>query len=203
MSFLPTEYFGGLKPARLPVPARMIARPDESVLAGTGRAGERLGRGGRHSGGQVQHWIQGNNCSIQYRKYMDIEKAIKVVKEYGRILREKPIKNVQGRLISLLPYDKETIKEAIKVELIYAGTAEPRDEKMIRTLKLAFLQLASFLPDGEVVPEFDVDVALASDDVCHNYYKYLDGSEKVSNHILEQTSVLVEELDEFCQDNGL
>ena len=134
---------------------------------------------------------------------MDIEKAIKIVKKYGRILKEKPIKNVQGRFMSLLPYDKDTIKEAIKVELMYAGTAEPRDEKMFRTLKLAFLQLASFLPDEKVVPEFDIDDALDSDDVCHNYYKYLDGSEKVSNHILEQTSVLVEELDGFCQDNGL
>lgn len=134
---------------------------------------------------------------------MDIEKAIKVVKEYGRILREKPIKNVQGRLMSLLPHDKDTIKEAIKVELIYAGTAEPRDKKMIRSLKLGFLQLASFLPDEKVVPTFNVDDTLESDDVCHNYYKYLDGSEKVSNHILEQTSVLVEELDEFCQDNGI
>ena len=134
---------------------------------------------------------------------MDIEKAVKVVKEYGRILKEQPIKNVQGRLMSLLPYDKDTIKEAIKAELIYAGTAEPRDEKMIRSLKLAFLQLASFLPDDEVVPLFDVDDALDSDDVCHNYYKYLDGSEKASNHILEQTSILVEELDGFCQENGL
>jgi predicted glycosyltransferase len=105
--------------------------------------------------------------------------------------------------MSLLQYDKDTIKEAIKAELIYAGTAEPRDEKMIRTLKLAFLQLASFLPDDDVVPSFDVDDALDSDDVCHNYYKYLDGSEKTSNHILEQTSILVEELDGFCQENGL
>jgi len=134
---------------------------------------------------------------------MDIEEAIKIVKEYGSILKENPIKNVQGRLISLWPYDKETIKEAIKVELIYAGTAEPRDEKMIRTLKLAFLQLASFLPDDEVVPEFDVEEALNADDVCHNYYKYLDRSEKASNHILEQTSELVEALDGFCQENGL
>lgn len=134
---------------------------------------------------------------------MDIEKAIKIVKEYGRILREKPIKNVQGRPMSLLPHDKDTIKEAIKAELIYAGTAEPRDEKMIRTLKLGFLQLASFLPDDEAVPSFDVDDALDSDDACHNYYKYLDGSEKASNHILEQTRVLVEELDGFCQENGL
>jgi hypothetical protein len=134
---------------------------------------------------------------------MDIEKAIKVVKEYGRILKELPIKNVQGRPMSLLPQDKETIKEAIKVELMYAGTAEPRDKKMIRSLKLGFLQLASFLPDDEVVPTFNVDDALDSDDVCHNYYKYLDGSEKVSNYILEQTSVLVEELDGFCQENGL
>jgi hypothetical protein len=134
---------------------------------------------------------------------MDIEKAIKVVKEYGRILKEQPIKNVQGRLMSLLPHDKDTIKEAIKIELMYACTAEPRDEKMIRSLKLGFLQLASFLPDNEVVPMFNVDDALDSEDVCHNYYKYLDGSEKVSNHILEQTSVLVEELDKFCQDNGL
>ena len=134
---------------------------------------------------------------------MDIEEAVKVVKEYGRILKEQPIKNVQGRLMSLLQNDKDTIKEAIKAELIYAGTAEPRDEKMIRSLKLAFLQLASFLPDDEVVPSFDVDDALDSDDVCHNYYKYLDGSEKASNHILEQTSILVEELDGFCQENGL
>jgi hypothetical protein len=74
---------------------------------------------------------------------------------------------------------------------------------MIRTLKLAFLQLASFLPDDEVVPPFDVDEALGSEDVCHNYYKYLGGCEIASNHILEKTSVLVEELDEFCQDNGI
>ena len=134
---------------------------------------------------------------------MDIENAIKIVKEYGNILREQPIKNVQGRLMSLLPHDKDTIKEAIKVELMYAGTAEPRDEKMFSTLQLSFLQLASFLPDDEVVPGFHLDDALESDDVCHNYFKYLVRSEKVSNHILEQTSVLVDELDKFCQNNGL
>ena len=133
---------------------------------------------------------------------MDLEKAIKIVKEYGRILREKPIKNVQGRLMSLLPHDKDTIKEAIKVELNYAGTAEPRDGKMFRTLQLSFLQLASFLPDDEVVADFEVDEALESDDVCHNYLKYLAESEKASKHILGQTGVLVEELDKFCQDNG-
>ena len=134
---------------------------------------------------------------------MNLENAIKIVKEYGRILREQPIKNVQGRLMSLLPHDKDTIKEAIKVELMYAGTAEPRDEKIFRTLQLGYLQLASFLPDDEVVPEFEVNDALDSDDVCHNYFKYLNECEKVSNHILEQTSVLVDELDKFFQDNGL
>jgi hypothetical protein len=87
--------------------------------------------------------------------------------------------------------------------LNYAGTAEPRDGKMFRTLQLGFLQLASFLPDDEVVPDFEVNEALESDDVCHNYLKYLAESEKASKHILEQTSVLVEELDKFCQDNGL
>lgn len=134
---------------------------------------------------------------------MDLENAIKIVKEYGNILREKPIKNVQGRCLSLLPYDKDTIKEAIKVELMYAGTAEPRDEKMFGTLQLSFLQLASFLPDDDVVPDFEVDDALDTDDVCHDYFKYLKSSEKTSNHILEQTSILVDELDKFCQDNGL
>ena len=134
---------------------------------------------------------------------MDLKSAITIVKEYGNILREQPIKNVQGRFMSLLPNDKETIKEAIKVELMYTGTAEPRDEEVFRTLQLGFLQLASFLPDSEVVPAFVVGNALESDDVCHNYFKYLDRSEKVSNHILEQTSVLVDELDKFCQDNGL
>ncbi|MHC4267261.1 MAG: hypothetical protein ACYSTS_02235 [Planctomycetota bacterium] len=134
---------------------------------------------------------------------MDLEKAIEIVKKYGRVLREKQIKNVQGRLMSILPHDKDTIKEAIKVEMMYTGTAEPRDEKMFSTLQLSFLQLASFLPDDEVVPEFEVDEALESDDVCHNYLKYLTKSEKASKHILEQTSVLVDELDKFCQDNGL
>ena len=76
-------------------------------------------------------------------------------------------------------------------------------KKIFSTLQLSFLQLASFLPDDEVVPEFDVEDALESDDVCHNYFKYLDRSEKVSNHILEQTSVLVSELEKYCQDNGL
>lgn len=134
---------------------------------------------------------------------MDLENAIKIVKEYGNILSEQPIKNVQGRLMSLLPYDKDTIKKAIKVELMYAGTAEPRDQKMFGTLQLSFLQLASFLADDEVVPEFDVDEAIESDDVCHNYFKYLVRSQKASNHILEQTSVLVDEIDTFRQDNGL
>ncbi len=134
---------------------------------------------------------------------MNLENAIKIVREYGNILSEQPIKNVQGRFVSLLPHDKETIKEAIKVELMYVGTAEPRDEKMFRTLQLSFLQLASFLPDREVVPTFDIEEALESDDVCHNYFQYLDRSEKVSNHILDQTSALVSELDKFCQDNGL
>jgi len=134
---------------------------------------------------------------------MNIENAIKIVKEYGNILREQPIKNVQGRFISLLPNDKDTIKEAIKVELLYAGTAGKRDEKMFRTLQLGFLQLASFLPDHEVVPAFDIEDALESGDVCHNYFRYLDRSEKASNHILEQTNILVDELDKFCQDNGL
>ncbi len=134
---------------------------------------------------------------------MNLENAIKIVKEYGNILNEQPIKNVQGRFISLLPHDKDTIKEAVKVELMYIGTAEPRDEKMFGTLQLGFLQLASFLPDDEVVSIFDIGNALESDDVCHNYFQYLDKCEKVSNHILEQTSILVSELDKFCQDNGL
>ncbi len=134
---------------------------------------------------------------------MNLENAIKIVKEYGNILNEQPIKNVQGRFISLLPHDKDTIKEAIKVELMYIGTAEPRDEDMFGTLQLGFLQLASFFPDDEVVSTFDVGNALESDDVCHHYFQYLDKCEKVSNRILEQTSILVNELDKFCQDNGL
>ncbi len=134
---------------------------------------------------------------------MNLESAIKIVKEYGNILNEQPIKNVQGRFLSLLPYDKETIKEAIKVELMYIGTSEPRNDEMFGNLQLGFLQLASFLPDVEVVPTFDVGNTLESDDVCHDYFQYLDRSEKVSNHILEQTSILVNELDKFCQDNGL
>ncbi len=134
---------------------------------------------------------------------MDLENAIKIVKEYGNILNEQPVKNVQGRFISLLPHGKDTIKEAIKVELMYVGTAEPRDEEMFGTLQLGFLQLASFLPDGEVVPTFDVGNTLESDDVSHNYLQYLGRSEKVSNHIMEQTSILVSELDKYCQDNGL
>ncbi len=134
---------------------------------------------------------------------MNLENAIKIVKEYGNILNEQPIKNVQGRFISHLPYDKETIKEAIKVELMYVGMAEPRNEEMFGTLQLSFLQLASFLPDVEVVPAFDVGNTIESDDVCHNYFQYLDKSKKVSKHILEQTSILVNELDTFCQDNGL
>ncbi|MDP6924701.1 MAG: hypothetical protein R2568_09490 [Candidatus Scalindua sp.] len=134
---------------------------------------------------------------------MNLENAIKIVREYGNILNEQPAKNVQGRVISLLPHDKETIKEAIKVELMYVGTAEPRDDEMFGTLQLSFLQLASFLPDDEVVSAFDVGSALESGDVCHNYFQYLNRSEKVSSHILEQTSILVSELDKFCQDNGL
>ncbi|MCP5004439.1 MAG: hypothetical protein GY941_10965, partial [Planctomycetes bacterium] len=79
------------------------------------------------------------NDNFFYGGRMDIETAIKIVKEYGEILKEDPVNNLQGRLLSLLPCDKDKIKEAIKVDLIYAGTAEPRDEKLFRTLQLSFL----------------------------------------------------------------
>ncbi|MBM4054049.1 MAG: hypothetical protein FJ264_05140 [Planctomycetes bacterium] len=134
---------------------------------------------------------------------MDIETAIKIVKEYGKILDENPVSNIQGRRISLLPHNKDIIKEAVKVNLTYVGTVVKRDEKMLRSLKLCFLQLASFLPDSEVVPMFHVKDALNSDDVCHMYYRYLAESGKAGNRILEQTGRLAEELDEFCQDNGI
>ncbi|MDR4506986.1 MAG: hypothetical protein MRJ65_01900 [Candidatus Brocadiaceae bacterium] len=134
---------------------------------------------------------------------MDIGTAIEIVHEYGKILEEDPIKNVQGRPLSKLSCHKDKIKEAIQVDLVYVGTAEKRDEKLYRTLQLGYLQLASFIPDKEVVAPFKVDVALASSDVCHKYYKYLVKCEKVSNSILAQTTELVDELDEFCRDNGL
>ncbi len=134
---------------------------------------------------------------------MNLENAIKIVKEYGIMLREQPIKNVHGRFKSLLPHDKETIKEAIKVELIYVGTAEPRDEMMFGSLQLGFLQLASFLPDDEVVPTFGIVGTIESNDVCHDYLQYLARSEQISKHILEQTSILANELNKFCQGNGV
>ncbi|MDR4504600.1 MAG: hypothetical protein MRK01_07395 [Candidatus Scalindua sp.] len=133
---------------------------------------------------------------------MDIETAIKIVKEYGRILKEDPVRNIQGRFLSQLPYDKETIKKAIKVDLIYVGTAVPRDEKLFRTLQLSFLQLASFIPDESVVL-FSIDAALEAKDLCGTYYRYLIDSEKSNRIIIEQTGLLVGELDVFCQDNGL
>ncbi len=133
---------------------------------------------------------------------MDIDTAIKIVKEYGKILEEDPIKNIQGRLLSTLPYDKDTVKEAIKVDLTYVGTTEPRDEKLFRSLQLSFLQLASFVPDKSVIP-FNLNAALDSNEVCHKYQKYLIECEKINKNIMEQTSQLVAELDAFCQDNGL
>ena len=133
---------------------------------------------------------------------MDLETAIKIVKDYGKILEEDPIKNIQGRPESILPYDKDKIKEAIKVNLTYVGTAVPKDERLFSTLRLGYIQLASFIPDAEVTP-FNINDALNSKDVCHKYYQYLTECEKTSKYIMEQTVVLVEELEVFCQDNGL
>ena len=45
---------------------------------------------------------------------MDLETAIEIVKDYGRILEEDPIKNIQGRPESVLPYDKDKIKRGNK-----------------------------------------------------------------------------------------
>ena len=133
---------------------------------------------------------------------MDLETAIEIVKDYGRILEEDPIKNIQGRPESVLPYDKDKIKEAIKVNLTFVGTAVPKDERLFRTLQIGFIQLASFIPDAEVT-HFNVNDALNAKDVRQKYYQYLTECEKTNKYIMEQTVVPQEKIDVFCQKNSL
>ena len=70
---------------------------------------------------------------------MDTKTANKIINDYGKVM-EKSAHMIFGAPISMLPYPKEDIKEAIKLAIILS---KPNDD--INTLIVAYTNLSKYV----------------------------------------------------------
>ena len=77
---------------------------------------------------------------------ISIDKAEIIVTEYGKLLSSTP-PSIYGTAISRLPYEKETIKEAIQVLVL---AVDKKDTKIQDGLTQAYVYLAQFIDDKKV-----------------------------------------------------
>ncbi len=100
-----------------------------------------------------------------------IEQAQTVVNAYGAILAR--LKHVNTALpISLLPHDKETIRDAINL-LLWELDGEA-DEQIMSGLVQAYVFLEQFIPDNKVEILARGQAALQSADPEHHDWHYAD-----------------------------
>jgi len=91
---------------------------------------------------------------IPEQSNLDPITAEMIINEFGKVL-EQTSYMVYGAPESLLPYDKEVIKEAIKLNL---NLLEPDDQETRNLLERGYMQMANFIPDEEA--EIAVKAAL-------------------------------------------
>ena len=114
-----------------------------------------------------------------------ILKAENIVNAYGAILAK--LEHVNTALpISLLPYDKDTIKEAIQTLL---WEIDDVDTDVRGGLIQAFVYLEQFIPDNKVEILARGQAAIQSADPDHGDWKYADEA----NRIITQIKIAMED----------
>ena len=114
----------------------------------------------------------------------NIDTAEGIVQTYGELLAK--LKHVNTALpTSLLPYDKDVIKQAIQTLL---WELDEMDKTTRNALVQAYVYLEQFLPDNKVEILARGQAAIQSADPEHDDWKYADEA----NNIVTQIKVSME-----------
>lgn len=119
-----------------------------------------------------------------------IKSAEAVIKDYGLLLA-KIEPSVYGMPVSILPHDKDTIKDAIQLLLWELGS----EAKELRdSLIQGYAFLAQFIPDNEADIVNRGQTALQSKDVAHQDLDNVEQATKIINNIKAEMETLLGDL---------
>jgi hypothetical protein len=126
--------------------------------------------------------------------------AERIVNEYGAVL-ERASSLVFGAPETLLPFDKDVIKQAIRAVLAFLKT-NPKTSgeditQQIENLKIGYHELASFIPVEDAKVAAEGNAALLSGDLNHPGWAYADRSLKIASENLARNRALADELASF------
>lgn len=131
---------------------------------------------------------------------MNIDTAFEIINQYGALL-EKTARSdmVFAAPEDLLPYPKETIKEAIKLRLV-TSLLSSKDGANIAALKFAYSQLAHFIPRELADLSIRGVQALTSADKNHPDWQYVNTTLQMQEQILAGAKSLLEEMEKYLQE---
>jgi hypothetical protein len=126
--------------------------------------------------------------------------AERIVNEYGAVL-ERASSLVFGAPETLLPFDKDVIKQAIRAVLAFLKT-NPKTSgeditQQIENLKIGYHELASFIPVEDAKVAAEGNAALLSGDLNHPGWAYADRALKIASENLARNRALADELASF------
>jgi hypothetical protein len=126
--------------------------------------------------------------------------AERIVNEYGAVL-ERASSLVFGAPETLLPFDKDVIKQAIRAVLAFLKT-NPKTSgeditQQIENLKIGYHELASFIPVEDAKVAAEGNAALLSGDLNHPGWAYADRALEIASENLARNRALADELASF------
>jgi len=119
-----------------------------------------------------------------------VRAAEKVLTDYGAVLSEvEP--SVSGLPVSLLPHDRDTIKEAIQLLLWELGDG---DERLRDGLIQGYVFLGQFIPDHEAAIAARGQNVMRSGDPESNDWEQADQAARIANRIKLDMEALLQEI---------
>jgi len=143
----------------------------------------------------AQNTLQKKLGFIPEEAHIDLRTAEKIINDFGTVL-EKVSNMTFGAPESLLPYEKELIKKAIKLNL---DLLDADDQETRNLLEVGYMHLASFIPDEEAEIASKGQIALISKDLNHKNLKYTDQAIKISEKISEEQKTLLQEIKSYSR----
>lgn len=119
-----------------------------------------------------------------------IRAAEKILNEYGAVLSEVT-PSISGLPASLLPHDRDTIKEAIQLLLWELGDG---DERLRDGLIQGYVFLGQFIPDHEANIAAQGQQVLRSADPESDDWAQADQAARIANRIKLDMESLLEEI---------
>lgn len=125
---------------------------------------------------------------------IDTETVEKIINEFGKVL-EKISNMTFGAPESLLPYEKDLIKKAIKLNLDLLDTD---DQETRNLLEVGYMHLANFIPDEEAEIASKGQAALMSKDLNHKDLGHTEQAIKISEKISGEQKALLNEIKNYA-----